>query len=250
MSTEQIIKFSPYVGAMVGGIVMLLLVYRIKPARRGKIRTERDHFFEGRKAEEIKAEMVRRLEEEKFTILQTTDADLIKAQRKKPRPKNSVMKNYPFHKLKLDVEVRLNRREDGVVAKMSVGVLDSLIADSGEGEYLEVMLDYLMIAQSLRPMAPVVNMSSTLMPMFCSIMLLFFPVMLLLPSIKGKEEAGFFLNGLAFAAIVFVIWSLWGIIQVAASGGKYKGMKYSGISIALSIFSFIIGVTLYIVVAS
>lgn len=240
-----LVKWAPLVSAAAGGIFISLMVDYVTPGRKGKLRTERDHFFEGRTVQEIRAEMIRRLEAERFKMVDSGVPNKIVGTRRAERPKDSVMKGYAFKKLKLDAEVEFHEREGGVLAKMAIATPETITRDTGEGEYFEVMLDYLNMSRSLRPMSPVPNIFATL-AMYASIVLAVLPIMFLIGGMPA-EHAKEFLIGLGITSAAEISLAIAGIFQISTGKGIYTGYKQAIIAIALCIFAFLFGVGMYMV---
>lgn len=230
--TSKILTWSPLIGTTVGGLFLSLLVDHFTPGRKGKLRTERDHFFANFSAQQVGQEMGKRLAAEGFEV-QPSESNVLKAIRRKKRPKDSMMREYPFDKLKVYVEVNFTEREDGVIARMAAGTMDTITRDTGEGIYLEALLDLVMLRNDLTEIGAVPNLYTHL-AMYESILLPFLPVLFFIPGMDAEHSQPY-LVGLVISCLATIGMGAWGLIQISVSQGKYEGNKPGLIALGLSI---------------
>lgn len=228
----NILRYSAVIASLIGGYCLALLIDRATPGRKGRLRTERDHFFPEFKAKDVRSEMEKRLVAENFELQQSADPSTLSASRKR-RPKDSVMQEYPFAGLKLQIDVQFVSREDGCIAKMAVSTPSHITRDTGESDYLEAVLDYLMLRQDFHPTPPVPHFWAFLSLRFSTI-LIFLPALFFLPGMEGEHAENYFI-GILIAAGLSIFAGLVALLQIVRNKPKYTGGKQVALGIVLAI---------------
>ncbi len=241
----KILDWFPLIATLVGSVVIILISDKIKPGAKGKLSTTRQHFFKDMQVSHVKKEMERRLAAENFELETTSDQNIIKAYRKKKRPKDSAIRNYPFEKLKLEYECRFVQSENGVQADMKIGTPQTITIDTGESEYFEVMLDYFMIRGDIRKMDPVESPGGRF-AFTIGLLSLSYPLLFVLPN-WSSEFAQEFLKSILSLAVVTLLMGVWDLVKVAVSDGKYKGYLLAALSLGLAALTFVFAVIMYFI---
>lgn len=239
--TINLVRYGAGLGPSIAGLLLHLAVDLVLPGKKGKLRAERQHFYEGYTLQQVVPHMEQRLRADNFKIIPTGDAQLLRAERSEKRPNTSVMSAYPFEKTKLKVEVRFQPHPVGVGALLCVSINDYITRDTGETEYLEAFLDFLALKPDIRAVKPALNIKAHL-AMMDAIVALPLPVFFLFS--LSTEIANALLFGLVIASLTAIILAVWGMVEIMAAPQKHHGLKQVMIAIGLSVVMLGAGIAL------
>ncbi|MEO8377102.1 MAG: hypothetical protein ABI579_05465 [Candidatus Sumerlaeota bacterium] len=222
------------------GMALIYFVHIFNPGPQGKLRAERDHFFAGYSLEQVREHMQKRLQADNFKLLKTGNMHTLQAERSVPRPKQSVMTDYPFKATKLMVDVRFQPHSKGLGARLAVQCKDFQVADVGESDYLQAMLDFISLKPSVRSVPPTMN-SKAYVSLMNGIVGIFLPLLLIDTHAKMIEIS--MTAGIMMGAVTTFIMGIWGIGEILVCGNKYKGIPLALAGMFLAVST--IGITSY-----
>jgi hypothetical protein len=233
--TINLLRFAVFMGPLVlswgvqAGISLLL------PGKRGKLSTERTHYYEDLELETLKKYMRQRLLAENFKMEKETDPYVIEAKRQGPRIDKSVMDAYPYPKLQMKVRVEFLPHSHGTQARMIVTSMTYILRDTGESQYLEAFLDFLMGKKAFKEVKPDLN-ENTLSSIYIALMTLFVPWILF--SLDIKDEHYVSIAGItAVPILTSVVQAVHGIIQIGMKPTRTRGYHLAAIGIGLAALS-------------
>ncbi|MCC6546755.1 hypothetical protein IT570_06255 [Candidatus Sumerlaeota bacterium] len=214
------------------GMVLTMFIHIFTSGPQGKLRAERDHFFAGSSIGQVRDQLQKRLLADGFKMIKTGNAHALQAERTTPRPKQSVLADYPFKSTKLLVEVRLQPHAKGVASHLAVQCKDFQLADVGESEYLEAMLDFVSLKPAVRKIPPTVN-GKCYGAMINGIVCLLLPLMLLGNTASSTGLA--IVAGIILASINTFISAFWGAGEVLVARARYHGLPLAAAAMLLTI---------------
>ena len=135
--------------------VGLVVVCLVLPSRRGKLRTERSLLLTGMSLADAHAVCVDRLETEGFRLTRNEPTRLRAARAQKYTAGNPLVTAGHGDK-SLAAELVLEQRGPDVHLTLALWLRDLVFYDTGEGQYIEAMLDRLLLADLRGEPPPVV----------------------------------------------------------------------------------------------
>lgn len=216
----------------VGSPFIVAIFHALRPgARRGRLVAERAHIYEGIDPARLRALIHARLESDRFQLPQGPDPLVLEARREAQRPAGSMMIAYPYPNLQLAVRVQFVPRAEGTEARFRVQSLSYAFRDTGEGEYLEAFLDFVMGKQVIRPVAPDIPGNIQTAPVMTAVALLM-PWFAFLPSMDRNAVKDLLFWTIALGLGGMVMGAI-GMVQIALSPTRYRGYWVGGIGFAL-----------------
>ena len=217
----MLIRVAVLMGPILLSAVILLLYNLIIPGKRGKLGTERTHFYDNMDVEKLRKFMKTRLLSEDFRMKKGDDPYVLEASRQKPRPAKSQMDPYPFHKLPLEVRVEFLPHSDGCQARMMVKSRTYIYRDTGEVNYMEAFLDYLMGKKVFRDVKPDVN-EFTRSAAIGACFSLVIPWAIVAMDASDKMTRTI-IEGNSILAVTEIVLAIWGMIQIGMKPTRTYG---------------------------
>lgn len=231
----EMLNIGLYVGAIIAAPFVVMAIQIVRPGgKRGKLSSERTHFYEGIDPARLRALVLGRLQAENFRVLAEDPAALL-MERRAQRPAKSQLDAYPYQRLPLSFRAEFQAHPQGTKATFRVQSLAYIYRDTGESEYFEAFLDYAMGKPTFRTVppdltphvqqAPVTGMFGVLMPWIG-----WLPVY----SDSAARQACFWGVVLGLTAIGT---ALWGMFLIGTQPTRFRGHWLGAVGIVSGVLA-------------
>lgn len=234
-----------FMTTMISSPFLVMAIHVVRPGgKRGKLGAQRAHLYEGIDPAKLKGLIQGRLEADRFRILPSQNAGVLEAERRAQRPPKSMMDAYPYPRLPLKIRVDLTPRPEGTMASFSVHSLSYIYRESGELEYMEAFLDFLMGKQVLRSIPPDLVMNVQTGPVTAGLGVIV-PWLIFLPLLDKAVAEQMPIVG-ALLGISGSITAIIGMVQISMNPTRYRGLWLGGVAIVLGLVAIGSGILAYV----
>jgi hypothetical protein len=133
--------------------ILISIFFLLLPGRKGRMRTERNFAHDGMSVEQAKTLYAARLQHEGFTIQDAPELTQLNALRKR----KPITETHTHSDKTVAVEMRFTPDDRGVRGQVAAWLKDFVFYDTGEGRYVDLILDRLLksdLDQEPEPVVP------------------------------------------------------------------------------------------------
>jgi hypothetical protein len=224
---------------IVGPILLPIIIGLFKPGRRGRMTTTMEVEHPGVDMEETVQIYVERLAHEKFRVVR--EGNTLVAN----RGKSPCTLDIATHAQKpLQLEIRFSEIEDGVKAHLKMWMTDFVVHDTGEGQFIDLMLNRL-VSDDLANVPPPIVSNLSLKAAFAFYSVIFMIIGALLLPFLSFDQAVQMLAVLATATLVTIAMSLLGLYDVYMKPKEMSGKREALLGLVGCILVFLMSTAIF-----
>jgi len=243
------VMFLIALGFLFGGILLQLVVGLLTPGRKGKIRSEKSVFHAGVSASLAWQTYARRLQFEGFHFEQEESQGVLSARRRSAADAFSPLEIKSFAKMALKAQVHFEPRPDGVVVRLVLWTPNSVYVDTGEGAFIDAMVERLIGANLEWEPPPVVpNLSGHAQSaLYTGALMLLAPILIVLLGLDASHGLAM-VGGAIVACITNLVLGGLGLRDVLMKPQEMRGKWQAIVGILLSIGAVMLTIAVFVLV--